>query len=337
MPIEAIPEPLYREIIDTDDMVRLFPPRLADPHKRLIHSIACPDGSHHQGKLVVSRWQMLPKLPAQLDENANQQTRFSTQSSHYDYQPGNAGGVEWHVNFADGDLFVAYGSHLFAQDEIQVAEHPSLGSLRDMLFERSQSDAHYDPCTRDDDNHPTPILIHGIERRVAISIDPNPAEGRPEGLYGNRLARASADAVRSACRNIDPPTTTNLIAMEAPPGGTGHYTDKQIRDVLNTAATAFAAARIESGPDNCTIHSGNWGAGAYGGNRVLMALLQVLAARLVGVDEFVFHSRDLAPFIQARHLSEQMFSRPGIETVSMAEVIRRIIEMEFRWGVSDGN
>jgi hypothetical protein len=60
------------------------------------------------------------------------------------------------------------------------------------------------------------------------------------------------------------------------------------------------------------IHTGNWGtglrhspvplslslvnthslcrAGAYGGNKVLMALLQVLAARLAGVDKLVYHT-----------------------------------------------
>ena len=32
------------------------------------------------------------------------------------------GGAEWHVNFADPRLFVSYGSGLFAQDEMQVAE-----------------------------------------------------------------------------------------------------------------------------------------------------------------------------------------------------------------------
>ncbi len=41
---------------------------------------------------------------------------------------------EWWVNFADPHLFVAYGSSLFAQDEIQVAEHPSLGHLREALY-----------------------------------------------------------------------------------------------------------------------------------------------------------------------------------------------------------
>jgi hypothetical protein len=40
------------------------------------------------------------------------------------------------VNFADEHLFVAYASRLFAQDEIQVAEHPSLGHLKEKLVRK---------------------------------------------------------------------------------------------------------------------------------------------------------------------------------------------------------
>ena len=41
--------------------------------------------------------------------------------------------VEWHVNFADPLLFGAYGTAFFAQDEIQVAEHPALAALHEVL------------------------------------------------------------------------------------------------------------------------------------------------------------------------------------------------------------
>lgn len=41
--------------------------------------------------------------------------------------------VDWHINFADFHLFGFYEGGLFAQDEMQVAEHPILGSIRDYL------------------------------------------------------------------------------------------------------------------------------------------------------------------------------------------------------------
>ncbi|MFA6168681.1 MAG: hypothetical protein WC700_18810 [Gemmatimonadaceae bacterium] len=34
------------------------------------------------------------------------------------------------MNFADPRLFTAYGSELFAQDEMQVAEHLAFGAVR---------------------------------------------------------------------------------------------------------------------------------------------------------------------------------------------------------------
>lgn len=64
--------------------------------------------------------------------------------------------VDWHMNFADTDLFVAYGSPLLAQDELQVLEHPILGSLRVALAARGQP-----PETTDGKLRPTPVTITG--------------------------------------------------------------------------------------------------------------------------------------------------------------------------------
>ena len=64
--------------------------------------------------------------------------------------------VDWHLNFSDPDLFVAYGSELLAQDEIQVAEHPILGSIREMLVSNNRYAE-----TVDDDGKPTPVTITG--------------------------------------------------------------------------------------------------------------------------------------------------------------------------------
>ena len=41
--------------------------------------------------------------------------------------------MEWYVNFADADLFVAYHIGLFAQDEIQTAEHPACGAIKEWM------------------------------------------------------------------------------------------------------------------------------------------------------------------------------------------------------------
>lgn len=41
-----------------------------------------------------------------------------------------------YVNFADPNMFVAYAGPLFAQDEIQVMEHPTLASVREYLLDK---------------------------------------------------------------------------------------------------------------------------------------------------------------------------------------------------------
>ena len=76
----------------------------------------------------------------------------------YQYKPStDAKEVEWYINFADSSLFFAYGTALFAQDEMQVAEHPSLASLRELMQANKQ-----DPNNR---------LIPGI---ILSWLDHNP-------------------------------------------------------------------------------------------------------------------------------------------------------------------
>src|SRR5262249_26029594 len=151
--------------------------------------------------------------------------------------------VEWYLNFADEDLFCGYRGPLFAQDEIQVGEHPALGSLREAL--KASGVPALEPFTRDK-GRPTPVLVRGVERRCAVDTDPDLTAGRPYGLYGNSFARARPADITRATTVLEPPTISNILAMEAPPGGQGAYTIEQIQGIVITAHTGFTAARIES-------------------------------------------------------------------------------------------
>jgi hypothetical protein len=92
---------------------------------------------------------------------------------------------------------------------------------------------------------PTPILIRGAQRRCSVDTAPVPGK-RPNGLYGNAFHRASTTAIREATTLITPPTLTNILAIEAPPGGRGTYRMDEIGGILRTAYSAFAAARVDS-------------------------------------------------------------------------------------------
>ena len=218
----------------------------------------------------------------------------------------------------------------------------------------------------------TPILVSGVERRAHIRTDINAAEGRPNGLYGRNFAHATTDTVQRAVTPFDvrldaagKPYFTNIIAIAAPRSG-GTYTEKTVRFILATAYTAFMAANTEAlvnagflirrhaiNPSNPTladpmpsgglprvkIHTGNWGCGAFGGNPVVMALLQTLAAHMAQVD-LVYYVRDAA---NRREYENGLNDLKGLldhlaadGKVSLDPFIAGVVKKRYRWGTSNG-
>ena len=123
-------EAIERREFEAAALMRQHPPAIHNPNKQIVFDIACPPGAVHWGRLGYSRWaeMALPDLveaPAAADLVAVREGFFS-------YVPFDERGdaVEWHVNFADPVLFGYYGGGAFAQDEMQVAEHPALAALR---------------------------------------------------------------------------------------------------------------------------------------------------------------------------------------------------------------
>lgn len=329
--------PLGRASISACELMARFPPRWKHRNKLAVYERSCPANALHRGEVTVSRWAERP-LPLDLRWR-DSATVIELRPDFYDYAPvaSPRPAVEWQLNFAHTVLFVAYGGPLFAQDEMQVAEHPALGAVREWLL--AESIPGLRGVTRED-GRATPVLLRGVERRCAIATDADLDEGRPNGLYGNAFGRAPVDAVLRATRVIDPPTVSNVLAMEAPPGGVGAYTDAQVRGVVATAYTGFDAAARESRHDgrdtDVVIHTGHWGTGAYGGDRALMAILQLVSAKAAGVERLVFHAADargMEPCERAlRWLEVKSRSAPTLGAVIEAAVAER-----FEWGVSDGN
>ncbi len=328
---------IYRHSFDAGELINAHPPQLYHPNKKLVDRIACSPAAIHRGQISCARYRAMPLTEIAL--SIANSTAFEEQKGYFNYEcvPLNSDRVEWYLNFAHADLFCAYGRAVFAQDEMQVAEHPALGALREALLSNDIV-----PFTVEA-GIPTPILIRGVERRCAIATDANPQQDRPLGLYGNNFARATARAIELATTPIDPPTISNIIAMEAPAGGNGSYSYAEIEYILTTAFTGFQAAKIESllvsSEPIVVIHTGFWGCGAYGGNRILMVLLQLLAARFAGINCLKFHTVD---FVGSLALSNGMriLNRDlAIDRAdrSIANLLTDIYELDFQWGVSDGN
>ncbi len=315
------------------ELVARFPPQLQHPNKAIVFALASPSDAVHGGEIVYSRWRAA-RLPA-LTIVTTMRPRFELRESFFTYDEPPPGQVDWHLNFAHSDLFSFYGGRLFAQDEMQVAEHPALASLRHALLNAGEK-----PLTVEC-GVPTPTLVMGVERRCVVSTNPDPTQGRPHGLYGNAFAMATGDAVRRSINVLQPPTVSNILAIEAPSHGNGCYSKDDITYILTTAIAGFDAAReatrrYRSVGTKVVVHTGHWGCGAYGGNRVLMGLCQLVAAQFTGIDALVFHAgADGGPCGESLRLFDDVC--PDRTEVNLSDLIATVESRHFRWGVGDGN
>jgi hypothetical protein len=322
-------QPLQRHEFQADRLIKEYPPMWNGRNKMMVFDIACSGRHPFEGHIVYSRWsKMLPALTG-----SSPSSSFCAKAGIFDYGPTDLLSTVWHMNFADPDLFAAYSSSLLAQDELQVAEHPILGSLREALQAAGEA-----PRTVDYIGNPTPITISGVERRCAISTMPSAIS--PRGLYGNEFGRADEKQVRAATKVLNPPTKTNILAMAAPACGSGSYTGDQLTNVLNTAYTGFEAVKLAGAfvgaPTNrVIIHTGFWGCGAFGGNRTLVTILQSLAADLAGIDLvfWAFDDQGLQIVEEARSAYSQLLAT----NASTEEILHMVGKMDFKWSDSDGN
>ena len=87
--------------------------------------------------------------------------------------------------------------------------------------------------------------------------------------------------------------------------------------------------------------------GAFGGNKVLMALLQMAAAHMAGVDELVYHlaSSGGDAYNKAKSILRELIFTNGEESecensddsvMSTDLFVDAIVSKGFRWGVSNG-
>lgn len=330
-----MPDPIERLTFNAADLMAEHPPVLRHTNKLVVYNIGCPEGCEHAGTIGFTRWRAM-ELPELVNPGAVL-GHVKARPAIYQYErPADMpDAIEWYVNFADPLLFYAYGSGLFAQDEMQSAEHPALGALVEALHVDAQR------AVTEDESGPTPVLVTGVERRVNIAIDRCAEQGRPRGLYGNEFSAANAETVRTATTRIDPPTITNIIALAAPSYGVGLYSREIIERILATAYTGFSAAKAESerlAPGApVVIDSGFWGCGVFGGNRVLMSLLQLIAVSMTGIDRLVFHTigpEGETPFFEALRIVEEELAPLG--ELPTEELLDRVLAMGFSWGMSNG-
>ena len=323
-------EPLERIEFEAARLVTEHPPRWRDRNKQAVFGATGGPEPPFAGVVVYARWPVIA-WPRAVPAPA----RIEIRPGYYDYAPSAGDGVvDWHVNFADPHLFVAYGGPLLAQDEMQVLEHPVLGSLREALVASGRRAA-----TRGAAGEPTPVTVTGVQRRCALDTFPDAAAGHPRDLYGNAFSCAPVAEVLAATRPLDPPPSSNILALAAPAGGRGPYDRAELEDVLATAHTGFAATRRESGRlggpgARPIVHTGFWGCGAFGGNRAVMTVLQALAADLARVD-LVFHAGAGRGPADAEEALREYVGLRGDGT-GVDAIVDGLLRGGHRWGVSNG-
>ena len=170
------------------------------------------------------------------------------------------GECHWWTNFADKHLFAFYASSLFAQDEWQCLEIPSLCCLREFMAWRSETEPMAIPQTVAN-SVPTPVLVMNAPREVAI-------DALGAKIYGNSFCVAKSSVIDAATTLLPRPTLTNIVAMEALKHRSGLYTLRDVTVTLQTAVTAFTAAKEQATLEwktrklltepTVVVHTGNW-------------------------------------------------------------------------------
>jgi hypothetical protein len=321
---------MCRKDLTSENLIVEYPPKFYSTHKQFLFDLTI--GCQHEGKLEFSRYLEM-KLPSKM----NLKTSFEFVENFYDYKSSlKDSEMDWWVNFADEYLFCGYSFPLFAQDEIMVAEHPILSSLKEYLDVVSYKNVKFSPYTSNTKTkkYCTPILIQRAQRM--LSVNTFPTEGNDIGIYGNNFKNSTFDQIKNATTILSPTTFSNIIAMEAPRVSVGLYTKDQIRYAIQTAFTGFFAAKLETfvqEKEKIFVHTGDWGTGAFGGNKILMCLTQMISANLAEIDIIYFHSIHSDSFEEAKRIfGESKFNEKKIDTI-----IQELEDMKFNWGVSDGN
>ncbi len=298
------------------------PPR--HPHKAALYAKMEAASRPEEGVITMARWE-----PAELPvARSVGRTRLEVREGFFDYRPSQPDAVAWWVNFADPNVFGFADTGLLAQDELQCVEIPALPWAREAWMSAGL------PALTVERGQPTPITVWGAPRLAHLETGPMPT--RPWGLYGNAFACAPVAPVLAAL-TLTEPTPAPILAMAAP-RGRGPYTARTMRHILHTATTSFAAAMAATGaagldPSRVEVHTGWWGCGAFGGDRELMALLQLEAADLAGLGTLVFHGGEpggQAPLASARDVRSRLRNHPEVDGL-----VQALVRRDYRWGVSN--
>ena len=253
---------------------------------------------------------------------------FVAQETIYAYPQAKEKEMRFQVNFADKELFGYCKTGLFAQDEMMAAEHPCLAHLRTAI-EGDKNLSQIDPGKRQ------VALVMNVSRLGKIDTS---------GIYGNNFVSATQETLRAKVKKLAQASKSNLLAMTAlnvPPSLAGTpYQRKHVEQLFETAFAGFSLAKQEATlyGKTCTIDTGNWGCGAFGNNHELIALIQIAAADLAGVDALVHNgvSRKETEYANTARAKYLEIIAQMSEPKTVEKLIDAVCNRNYLYGIGNG-
>lgn len=186
--IELIQSLENAHLINGFDLSTYFPARFQDSNKKALFDnlIEVNKYSPSNQDVLITRFYPKP-LPSiyTSEQHCDKSSAYLFIPNVFDYRsPDSNDIVEWHMNFANCDIFAYYDGSLLAQDELQVLESPQLASLREYLIQENNTkntDKKVFSSYVVEKNFPYPILISNIERVINLNTT---------HLYGNKKNHA---------------------------------------------------------------------------------------------------------------------------------------------------
>ena len=129
------------------------------------------------------------------------------------------------MNYADPKLF----GEFFAQDEIQVLEHPILACVRRYLLDPGKEDM--TPKTVVENGSEviaTPYLIEDVPLWMTVNSYQKLNDGMFVRIYGASFTEAPQEAIDAGCKVYNGDIKNNIMVIAAPSFGQGKYSYDEI-------------------------------------------------------------------------------------------------------------
>jgi hypothetical protein len=214
------------------------------------------------------------------DEFRQNDSRRAAVADYYPftYQPG---ATNFWVDFADLSLGGGVFGNGFLQEEHLCCEIPELANAAGLRFASGFTFlvTRKPQSSKPGEGFPFPLVLRNAWRTMNL----------PSGLDITQKGYPDGEIIGWA---IKQPHQLNVLAMAAPKLANHDLSTQKdktvVNDLVNTFVAAFTLARDAAEPRRALVNTGPIGAGNFNNNAYLVYVLQVLAARLVGVDIVLF-------------------------------------------------